>query len=101
MTPDEVALILERTRAVKRTLRIVPNASVRRLPKVTRGKALSDPNMNGRITEVAAVTMPRSANQRAATPRSKVTGVTSGSNIHGASYEDAVAPTHRAIERTN
>lgn len=65
-----------RIRAVKKGLRIVPNATVVRLPKVTRGMALKG-QMNARMTEVAAVSFPRSANQRAAGKRSSVTAIVS------------------------
>lgn len=86
-----------RIRALKKRLGVVPNATFVRLPKATRSRALSSKTMNGRIEDLAAVTMPRSANKRVGIPRSKVTGVSAGSNVHGASYEDAVAPTHKSI----
>lgn len=58
------------------------------LPTVSRGAALSSRSMNGRIEEVEAALMPRSANKSANAGRSKVTGISAGGDILGASYED-------------
>lgn len=80
--------IHERMAAVKAQVGLPANAKVRRLPKVTRAKALSSNTMNGRIGEIAGLYMPRSAHKRVSNQKSKVTGVSSGGIVNLPSWED-------------
>lgn len=57
------------------------------LPTVSRERALHG-RMNGRLDEVAAATFPKGHTKSANAPRSKVTGISAGGHVLGASYED-------------
>lgn len=74
--------------AIKIAAGYAENTKLRRLPKVTRAKALSSHHNNGRIGEIAGLYMPRSAHRRVSNQKSKVTGVSSGGLVNLPAFED-------------
>lgn len=95
MSKSDPAAYFERMTAdlparYKKRLNTPSAYKVKVLPTVSRNSALHG-RMNGKMDEIAAATFPKGHNKSANAPRSKVTGISAGGHIAGATWEDTRA----------